>query len=164
MSDRGRDTGFGAFWVALGLVIVFESWRMPRLEEQGINPYTAPGLVPGLLGIILATLGVALAFRRAPLAAGPALEGQGGGVAEPWRIGLAFLLCLGFGGVALGNGPPFWLAAGLFLFLAIILFEWPEHRAAGTLRYGVTRAALVATGGAAAVTFVFQEVFLVRLP
>lgn len=159
-----RDRGFGAFWLALGLVIAFESWRMPRLEEQGINPYTAPGLVPGLLGLILAVLGVALALRRAPVAEGPSLEGSDGGVAEPWRVGLAFLLCVGFGVGALGHGPPFWLAAGLFIFLAIILFEWPEHRAAGTVRYGLTRAALVAVVGAAAVTFIFQEVFLVRLP
>ena len=164
MKAHGRDTGFGVFWLALGLVIAAESWRMPRLEEQGINPYTAPGLVPGLLGVILAALGVALFFRRPVLASGPDLEGDAGGVAEPWRVGLAFLLCLGFGVGALGHGPPFWLASGLFLFLAITLFEWPEHRQAGTLRYGVTRAVLIAVGAAAAVTFVFQEIFLVRLP
>ena len=109
-------------------------------------------------------LGVALFFRRTPAAEGVALEGDGGGVAEPWRVGLAFLLCLGFGAGALGHGPPFWLAAGLFIFLAITLFEWPEHRAAGTWRYGLIRAALVAVGGAGAVTFIFQEIFLVRLP
>lgn len=160
----GQDRRFGVFWLGLGLAIVFESWRMPRLEEQGINPYTAPGLVPGLLGVILAALGVALFFRRAPAADGVALEGSDGGVAEPWRVALAFVLCLGFGVGVLGHGPPFWLAAGLFIFLAITLFEWPEHRAAGTLRYGLIRAGLVALGGAAAVTFIFQEIFLVRLP
>lgn len=159
-----RDRAFGVFWLTLGLAIGVESWRMPRLEEQGINPYTIPGLVPGLLGVILAALGVALFFRRTPVAAGPDLEGDDGGVAEPWRVGLAFLLCVGFGAGALGHGPPFWLGAGLFIFLAITLFEWPEHRAAGTLRYGLIRAALVAVAAAAAVTFVFQEVFLVRLP
>ena len=159
-----NDRGFGAFWLVLGLAISFESWRMPRLEEQGINPYTIPGLVPGLLGLILAALGVALALRRAPVTTGPALEGNEGGVTEPWRVGLAFLLCLGFGAGALGSGLPFWLNAGVFIFLAISLFEWPEHREAGTRRYGLTRAALVAVGGSAAITLVFQQVFLVRLP
>lgn len=157
-----KDRGFGAFWLALGLAIAFESWRMPRLEEQGINPYTIPGLVPGLLGLILASLGLALALRRAPAAEAAPTEESG--VAEPWRVGLALLLCLGFGLGALGHGPPFWLNAGLFLFVAILTFEWPEHRAAGTLHTGITRAALVAVGGAAAITFIFQEVFLVRLP
>ena len=98
------------------------------------------------------------------LAEGVALEGDDGGVAEPWRVALAFLLCVGFGVGALGHGPPFWLGAGLFLFLAIILFEYPDHKAAGTLRYGIIRAALVGAIGAAAITFIFQEIFLVRLP
>lgn len=159
-----HDRAFGLFWLALGLAIAFESWRMPRLEEQGINPYTIPGLVPGLLGLILAIFGVVLFFRRAPAAEGVALEGNDGGVAEPWRVALAFVLCVAFGIGALGHGPPFWLAAGVFLFLAIILFEYPDHRAEGTLRYGIIRAALVATIGAAAITLIFQEIFLVRLP
>jgi hypothetical protein len=163
LSDT-RDRGFGLFWLALGLAIFFESWRMPRLEEQGINPYTVPGLVPGLLGLILAVFGVALFFRRAPAAAEIDLEGSDGGQAEPWRVALAFVLCVGFGAFALGHGPPFWLASGVFLFLAIILFEWPEHRAEGTLRYGLIRAALVGVVGSAAITFIFQEIFLVRLP
>ena len=64
----------------------------------------------------------------------------------------------------LGHGPPFWLAAAIFLFLAVFLFEWPERRAAGTVARGVVRAALVAAIGAALVTFIFQELFLVRLP
>lgn len=165
MSATARhDRAFGLFWLALGLAIAFESWRMPRLEEQGINPYTVPGLVPGLLGLILSVFGLALFFRRAPTAEGVALEGDAGGVTEPWRVVLAFILCVGFGVGALGHGPPFWLGGGVFLFLAIILFEWPDHKAAGTLRYGIIRAALVASIGAAAITFIFQEIFLVRLP
>ncbi len=159
-----HDRAFGLFWLALGLAIAFESWRMPRLEEQGINPYTAPGLVPGLLGLILAIFGVVLFFRRAPAAEGVALEGSDGGVAEPWRVALAFVLCVAFGVGALGHGPPFWLAAGVFLFLAIILFEYPDHKAEGTLHYGLIRAALVAAIGAAAITLIFQKIFLVRLP
>jgi len=159
-----KDRSFGLFWLALGLAIAFESWRMPRLEEQGINPYTVPGLVPGLLGLILAVFGVVLVLRRGPASGGIDLEGDDGGVTEPWRVVLAFCLCLGFAAGLLGRGPPFWAAAGVFLFLAIILFEYPERRAAGTLRQGIIRAALVAAIGAAAVTFVFQEIFLVRLP
>jgi hypothetical protein len=155
------DQRFGVFWTALGLAIVVESWRMDRLEQQHINPWTVPGLVPGLLGVVLAVFGLVLALRRPP----PAGDAPAGDAkAEPWRVGLALLLTLGFGAGVLGSGVPFWLAAGAFVFLAILLFEWPERRAAGTLPRGAMQAAAIAVCAAAAITLVFQEVFLVRLP
>jgi hypothetical protein len=154
------DRVFGLGWAALGLAIVVESWRMDRLEQQHINPWTVPGLVPGLLGAVLALFGVVLAMRRAPVEADRAEGTQ----AEPWRVGLALLLTLGFGGGVLGTGVPFWLAAGGFVFLAILLFEWPERSAAGTLARGAMQAAVIAAAAAGAITLVFQQVFLVRLP
>jgi hypothetical protein len=158
---RRADLLFGLLWLALGLAIAAESWRMPRLEAQHINPYTVPGLVPGLLGALLALFGLILA-ARGWRGAGPGLAAAEG--AAPWRIGLALLLCLGFGLGVLGHGPPFSLAAAIFLFLAVFLFEWPERRAAGTVARGVVRAALVAAIGAGLITIVFPELFLVRLP
>jgi hypothetical protein len=161
VSRQTADFAFGLFWTVLGTAIAFESWRMPRLEEQHINPYTIPGLVPGLLGIVLTVFGAILAARGFRGAGPRGAQGEG---AAPWRIGLALLLCLGFGIGVLGHGPPFWLAAMIFLFLAVFLFELPERRAAGTVARGAVRAALVASIGAPLVTFVFQELFLVRLP
>lgn len=162
---------FGVLWTGLGLAIAIASWRMDRLEGQGVDPYSVPGLLPGMLGVLLAAFGLILALRGRrgqPRPAGtdaPPEEGaSAGGVAEPWRIGLALLLTLGFGLGLLGRGPPFWLAAFVFAFLAILLFELPERRRDGTVARGAARAALVAGLGSAAVTFVFQEVFLVRLP
>jgi Tripartite tricarboxylate transporter TctB family len=164
------DLLFGLFWTALGLGILVESWRMDRLETQGINPYTAPGLVPGLLGAVLAVFGLVLA-RRSRLGrpsgdvdAPPAAEESPTGRAEPWRAALALALCLGFGLGLLGSGVPFPLAAGLFLFLSVFLFELPDRRREGTVGRGALSAAAFAACAAAAVTFVFQELFLVRLP
>lgn len=152
------DRVFGLGWTLLGLAMIVESWRMDRLEQQHINPYTVPGLVPGLLGVVLVAFGIVLAARRAP----PAEAAHG--VAEPWRVGLALVLCLGFAGGLVGSGLPFWAAAFAFLFLAILLFEWPERRAAGTLARGAAQAAAIAGCAAALISVVFQEVFLVRLP
>ena len=39
------------------------SFAMDRLEAQHINPYTVPGLLPGLLGIVMILLGGLLALR-----------------------------------------------------------------------------------------------------
>jgi len=168
------DRVFGLAWTLVGLAIVVESWRMDRLEQQHINPYTVPGLVPGLLGLVLICFGLVLAVRRAPPAEMPVEQDLLGledpppteyaEAADPWRVGLALLLCLGFAGGLVGSGLPFWLAAFTFLFLAMLLFEWPDRRAAGTLARGAARAAVVAACAAAFITFVFQELFLVRLP
>ena len=160
------DRWFGLLWIVLGAAIAIESWRMDRLEQQHINPLTAPGLVPGLLGLLLAVFGVALlARRKAVSVVGDAPEEDADGTqAEPWRVALAVSLTLVFGFGLIGTGLPFWLACFLFVFLAIVLFEWRERRAAGTLARGVIVAALVAAGSAAAITFVFRDVFLVRMP
>ena len=151
------DRIFGWGWAALGLLIAAESWRMDRLEAQQINPWTVPGLVPGLLGLVMTGFGLVLALRRGAEAP---TDGDG---AEGWRIALALALCLGFGAGLVGH-VPFWLGAALFVFLAILLFEWHDRRREGTLARGVLQAALVAFGSSAAISFLFQEVFLVRLP
>ena len=52
-------------WMAFGLAVVIASWRMDRLESQGATLYTAPGLVPGVLGAVLLLFGVLLAVRAA---------------------------------------------------------------------------------------------------
>lgn len=167
MPGRGADPAFGLGWVALGGAIAVGAWRMDRLEAQGVEPYAVPGLVPGLLGLLLAAFGLALALRRRPATDGQGTgieDGRAEGAAEPWRAVLAVLLVAGFVLGLLGRGPPFWLASFVFVFLGILLFEWPERRRAGTLARGAARAALVAAGASAAITLVFQEIFLVRLP
>ena len=187
IAPRRNDLFFGLFWSVLGFAIVVESWRMDRLEAQGINPLTVPSLVPGLLGATLVLLGVVLAVRAgrgvvhtgnimdveptadpgADTGADPGAEPGSAvpqSVTEPWRVGLALLLCIGFAGGLVGHGLPFWLAAFAFVFLAITLFEWPDRRAAGTLLLGAIHAAVIAGCAAAAITLVFQELFLVRLP
>ena len=50
-------------WMTLGMAILIGSVTMDRLENQDINPYTIPGLLPGLLGIAMMILGALLAAR-----------------------------------------------------------------------------------------------------
>lgn len=172
------DVWFGLFWALLGLAILVESWRMDRLEQQHINPYTVPGLVPGMLGIVLAIFGLVLAVRGWRGAAptdnpleeellgldGPPPEEGAADAAEPWRVGVALALCLAFAGGLVGSGLPFWAASFVFLVTAILAFEWPDRVKDGSLARGAARAAIVAACASAAITFVFQEIFLVRLP
>ena len=57
------DLADAAFWIVLGVAVLIGSFTMDRLERQGVNPYTVPGLLPGLLGIAMMALGGILALR-----------------------------------------------------------------------------------------------------
>ena len=57
------DFNTALVWVAVGAAIVVASWRMDRMTAQGADLYTAPGLWPGVVGLVLALLGGALAWR-----------------------------------------------------------------------------------------------------
>ena len=50
-------------WIVFGIAIAIGSWNMDRLESQNINPYTVPGLVPGLLGLAMVFFGALMALR-----------------------------------------------------------------------------------------------------
>src|SRR3954451_4116302 len=87
LQAEARSDLHGAIgWTVLGIAILIGSIRMDRLESQNINPYTVPGLLPGLLGIAMTLLGALLAWRswrlggarrleRDTAEAGPAMHG-----------------------------------------------------------------------------------------
>lgn len=170
-SPAGRiDLREGLSWAALGAVILVMSVQMDRLADQGVPPYAAPGLVPGLLGIVMILFGglVALRVRQPRTPAGDAaFEAQERRPElRPGRLALVIGLCLTFSVVLLGHGIPFWIAASLFVTVSILVLQHPDRQAAG--RGLDARALIVAAviglcaGGAA--TLVFQRLFLVHLP
>jgi hypothetical protein len=153
----------GLGWITLGAAIVYGSWTMDRLENLNINPYTAPGLVPGVLGAVIAVCGSLMAGRAIRAGVRHAIDP----VREPifnWRVALSLALCLGFGLGLVGRGPPFWAATALFLFLHIFLFEFAERRAERRLWHIVIVALGVSAVASLVITLIFQELFLVRLP
>jgi len=154
-------------WVAFGLVVVIGAWRMDRLESRGASLYTAPGLVPGLLGAVLLLFGLLLALRAAR-AGGHRLRGRSWALGAEARIaatrvGVFLVLGLGYAAVMVGR-MPFWLATFLFVSLTIIVFDWTRRQGPGQAPRGLMLAVTVGAGTAFVVSYVFQEVFFVRLP
>lgn len=158
----------GLAFVALGVAALIESWRMPRFEHLGVSPYSAPGVVPGALGVIIALLGGVLVMRAAR-AGGWRLGPEIAGLPALWRhppvrrFTLAIFLTFFYAAVLVGT-LPFWLATGLFVFSFIVAFEWRADADARARVVGLTIALVEAVVVAAAVTFVFRELFLVTLP
>jgi hypothetical protein len=155
-------------WMALGVAILIGSVMMDRLEKQDINPYTIPGLLPGLLGIAMTILGALLAARswRPGLLASHTADDASDRGAERKQLLLVLGLCVGFGVILVGHGLPFWLAAAVFVTVAVLSLQARQRKAAGeklSLRILIKTAA-IGLGAGVAITIVFQELFLVRLP
>ncbi len=166
--NSGRADFLGALaWIGLGLAILIGSITMDRLEAQDVNPYTIPGLLPGLLGIAMMILGSLLAIRsgRRGLARGPARDSTARR-AEIKHLFLVLVLCLTYGVVLVGHGLPYWLASALFVSTAIPFLQGPARRAAGqrlTVR-AIGIAVVIGLGAGGIVTLVFQKIFLVHPP
>ncbi|MEO8526305.1 MAG: tripartite tricarboxylate transporter TctB family protein [Caldimonas sp.] len=154
-------------WLVLGVAVLVGSIRMDRLESQNINPYTVPGLLPGLLGLVMILLGALMALRSwgrgARLDAGPRFAVDGTSMR---RLGLVLALILVYTVVLLGRGLPFWIGSALYVAASIVLLQAPQRALAGRRLGGrdLVFAAAVGIGSGVVITYVFQELFLVRLP
>lgn len=155
-------------WLVFGLVVVIGSVRMDRLEQQNINPVTAPGLLPGLLGLGMILLGAVLGLRswrrgafRLAVAAPTALDRE-----QRKRVWVAIVLCVGYAVVLVGHGLPFWLASVVYVTTSILVFRRmspdPVERLFTTRR--VLQAGVIGVCASVVTWLVFEHLFLVRLP
>ena len=155
-----------ALFLVAAVAIIYASWLMPTYREQAGQIYTAPGLVPGLYGIVIALLAFWLGARSVARGAFarktevPRAKREGYSNA---RLALAAALCLVFA-VGLVGRVPFWLATAVFVFLFILLFEWKSGVPWSQRARPVASALAVAIVSGWAVYLVFERIFLVRLP
>ena len=163
MTEGGKtarsDLWGGAGWVVFGLLIVVGSLRMDRFESMGAQLYTMPGFVPGMIGGVVALLGLVLMLRG--WMRQRAKEAEASDI-EPLlnrRIVITTVLALVYAGLLLGRAP-FWLVTALFVAAFVATFTPPDI--APTRRAVVAVVAGVLTS--AVDTLVLQSVFLVRLP
>jgi hypothetical protein len=156
-------------WMTLGIAILIGSVMMDRLEDQDINPYTIPGLLPGLLGIAMIILGALLAirsWRAAPFRPADATDTSTTHAGRQ-RLALVLGLCLAFGVGLVGHGLPFWLVVAIFLTASILSLQYqqrPAIESSPTMLRQFAAAAAIGLGAGIAITIIFQDLFLVHLP
>lgn len=153
---------YGAGWALFGATVLIASWRMDRLESLNVNPWSAPGVMPGVLGLLMLVFGAALALRK---------RGQDPFSAEKIRTPLsgrrtavALVLCLVFAAGLLGRGLPFWLTSAGFLFVSTFAFRLMDAEGEAPIWRFAASSAAIAIAAALVISFVFQDLFLVRLP
>jgi hypothetical protein len=157
-----RSDLLGGFaWLGFGLLLLVESLRMERFTKMGASLYTMPGFVPGMLGCIIALLGLALSWRgwrrSKALTASPPAEASDPLINQ--RLGQALPLCLIYAAGLIGR-VPFWLATSLFVTVFTYCFTPKDistsKRVAAAIASGLLTSVVVIG--------VFQYIFLVRLP
>ena len=162
------DLWIAGVFLLLGLSIAMLSLAMPTFKEQKGEIYTAPGLVPGFYGLVIAALSVWLGVRaigrraQGALAEPDASRGDVSGLSN-LRLAFCAALCLFFVAVLIGR-MPFWLASTIFVTLFIVLFEWDTTRTLHEKMRGVATALVQGIITGVAVVLVFEKIFLVRLP
>ncbi|MBS4045848.1 MAG: tripartite tricarboxylate transporter TctB family protein [Alphaproteobacteria bacterium] len=151
-------------WIALGLAILVISLKMDRLERFQASIYTAPGLVPGLLGIAIAIMGAILLLRAVR---GGALQSRARAplvLRDHWRLIFSLGLSLVYALVIVASALPFWLVTAIYVAVFVIVFQYAERRAAGQVPRGIAVAVVHGLLAGWLIQYVFEELFLVRLP
>ena len=148
------------FLFLLGLIVFIISIRMPTFRELGANPYSAPGIVPMILGVIIAIMG-AILFARSVIRKGYKISLSFQGLKLFFknnsikRLLIALFLSV-FYVILLGKINYFLLTA-IYIFLFVWSFELKTKK---TLFFALLEAVLIA----ACISYVFRYLFLVTLP
>jgi len=158
----------GVVLILANLYVIFESWRMPRMEHLGAHPLSVPGVVPAFLAVVLIVAGAVLVIRsvragghRLGLSADTLREV----LAKPGnrRLLITLALTIGYAGFLVGR-ISYALATGLFIFAFIVVFEWERGCAATKYVRLVVAPAILAVVTTALVSLAFERLFLVTLP
>jgi len=148
------------FLFLLGLIVFIISIRMPTFKELGANPYSAPGIVPGILGVILLFMS-AILFIRSVIRKGYKIRLSSQGLKlffknnSIQRFLIALFLSVFY--VILLGKINYFLLTGIYIFLFIWSFELKTKK---TLFFALLEAVLIA----ACISYVFRYLFLVTLP
>ncbi len=154
--------------MCFGVWIVIHSLQMPRFKEVGANPFSVPGIVPGILGTVIFILSLVVFIRSLTR------KGYWLGLKRQTlknffqeislqRMLLTIFICIVYGILMVGS-LNYYLATFIFVLVFLILFQLlgsEDITARGKLlMLSVLQAVLVA----GIVGAVFRYLFLVDLP
>ena len=155
--------------IAFSISVVVSSYTLPRLERRGIDPFSAPGVVPGMIGAILLCLSLSL-FVRSLRKGGYHLFSPDE-VVEPTkrhpgaagRVLLTLVISLIYAVGCLGRFD-YSIITVVYIFSFICLFEYQPGQRLSDQKTMFGLALLQAVIASLLITVVFRHLFLVDLP
>ena len=154
--------------IAFGIAVLVLSIQMPRFEEQGVNRFSVPGIVPGFLGAIVAFLGVVL-FIRSIIRKGYKLGLDGAALSRFFReeitkrFALTILISVAYGWGLIAR-INYEVATAIYIFTFVVIFDVKWRQGIKSQWKKILIAAIIAilVGGIVGTTF--RRLFLVNLP
>lgn len=171
MEDRNMPK---ADFVTSIILITFGGWiivhaiNMPRFKEFGANPFSVPGIVPGILGTIITVLSL-MVFIRSIRKMGYRLGITGSVVKNTIqnpsfkRMVATCLICVIYGSGMVGY-INYYLATFLYVLMFLVLFQLDRSKPIFVQHKMIIGALTQSMLVAAAVGAVFRYLFLVDLP
>jgi hypothetical protein len=154
--------------MSVGAFVIVNSALMPTFVDRGESPYSAPGLVSGLIGFAIFALSLGL-FIRSLVRRGYKLGITPGKLVAfakeetTYRILITITVSVFYGLVMLGR-IPFVLATGIYVFAFAMLFEYDIRKSLPAQWVRVLLCLVLAVLTAGTVYGVFTYLFLVDLP
>ena len=163
LTKRAADIAVATILLAIGIAQLVGGYTMDRLENRHIHPASFPGLVPMILGAVMAGMALMLLVGQIRTPQGRPPGGEGGDFTREELLRLAGVgaVCLFYALVLVGN-LHFWLASSLFIAVFTLLFEPAAPGRNRWLRAAAIIVFAVVMGGA--ISMLFERAFLVRLP
>ena len=155
------------FLVIFGIAIFLISVRMPTFRNLGANPYSAPGIVPTVLGAIIFILGMTLFFRSITRK-GYKIDYSLNSIKKILikrpiqRFLIALFLSLSC--VFLLGKVDYFLLSGGYIFIFILAYEVNIKKSVLQQKAKIIFALAEAVLIAGSIALVFRYLFLVRLP
>ncbi len=156
------------------LLMLFSLWiiahalQMPRFEDVGANPFSVPGIVPGMLGTVVFFLSLTIFFRalrQKGYRLGIGRAALAGFREDPGtrRMLLTAALCVVYG-LAMVGRLNYYLATFVFVLGFLLIFQHRTAAARSALGRLFMTALVQAALTAGIVGAVFRYLFLVDLP
>lgn len=151
-----------------GTFVIIASSRMPDVSSQHASPYSAPGVVPGVLGAIFVLLGIVMLVRSI--------------IRKGYRIKITsveisgwikdvstqrFLITLGlsvaYAMILLGR-MHYLIATGIYMFAFVVMFEYKRGVKLLNQKKTIFMALLLSVITSGSIYWVFRYLFLVNMP
>ncbi|AQZ52472.1 tripartite tricarboxylate transporter TctB family protein [Martelella mediterranea] len=162
---RSVDIAVSTILLAVGIAQLIGGYTMDRLEVRHIPPASFPGLLPIVLGIAMTIVAGLQLIGLLRSRDGDDERRASGMVTREELVRLSGLIALcAIYAIVLVGRVHFWVASSLFVATFMLVFELSPGMPRRAMIITILRALVIAILFGGAVSYLFEDLFLVRLP